>query len=108
MNLKKLLTSLAVTVMLTDVLLLALAFAPATVTNGFSNHKAQSAMVQQSATPQVLLAGTAPTQGQNLVQPAWKFWNWLRRCGACVFSDTDETACSDCVHFRDRKTVRQK
>jgi hypothetical protein len=84
MNARKLLTSLAVTVMLTDVLLLALAFAPATVPNGTSNHEVQSAMAQQSATPQVLLAGG----GQRSVSEAEQFAGLGRwwACAKCAVS----------------------
>jgi len=103
MNLKKVLTSLAVTVMLTDVLLLALAFAPATVTNGSSNHEAQSAMVQESATPQVLIAGNTPTNGSSVVWPAWlkNFRKWLRNCWDGLHGDA--VARERCVTFRSQR-----
>lgn len=78
---RRLLMSVAVSVMITDLVLVAFACAPETTPSGTRN----SIVVELATEPSLLFAGGGCAR-QTLVQPAFwgKLWRAVKRVGACV------------------------
>ncbi|MEW5702142.1 MAG: hypothetical protein AB1792_07940 [Candidatus Zixiibacteriota bacterium] len=103
MNARKLLTSLAVTIMLTDMLLVLLAFVPATHTSVFLNHASQPAVAASAVAPGLLTAGGAPNEGPRTAWSPWgAVYGWAKNCWKW-FRNGDEGAGRRCRSFRSRQ-----
>lgn len=81
---KRLLMSVAVSVMITDLVLIAFACVPETAPISMAPDGGIAAVSAAGSGPEVVLAGGGG--GQGLVQPAFwgKLWRAVKRIGACV------------------------